>query len=57
MPLVKGKKAKNSHSQFNALFEVDEDDSVDGDDIDLDETKLDELEKQWLINYNTVYIT
>jgi hypothetical protein len=43
----KGKKAKNSHSQFNALWEVEEtNDGVDADDVDLDETKLDELEKQ-----------
>jgi hypothetical protein len=42
----KGKKAKNAHSQFNALFEVDDDDGVDGDDVELDETKLDELGKQ-----------
>ena len=43
----KGKKAKNAHSQFNALFDVEEvNDGVDADDIDLDETKLDELEKQ-----------
>ena len=42
----KGKKAKNAHSQFNALFEVEEDNGVDADDVDLDETKLDELEKQ-----------
>jgi hypothetical protein len=41
----KGKKAKNSHSQFNALFEVEEtNDGVDADDIELDETKLDKLE-------------
>jgi hypothetical protein len=39
----KGKKAKNAMSMFNNLFEV-EDDGVDGDDIELDETKLDELE-------------
>lgn len=43
----KGKKAKNAHSQFNALFEVEEvNDGVDADDIEFDETKLDELEKQ-----------
>jgi hypothetical protein len=41
----KGKKAKNAMTMFNNLFEV-EDDGVDGDDIELDETKLDELEKQ-----------
>jgi hypothetical protein len=43
----KGKKAKNAHSQFNALFEVEEtNDGDNADDIELDETKLDELEKQ-----------
>ena len=42
----KGKKAKNAMTMFNNLFEVEEDDGVDGDDIELDETKLDELEKQ-----------
>jgi hypothetical protein len=40
----KGKKAKNAHSQFNALFEVDESDGVDGDEVEFDESKLDELE-------------
>jgi hypothetical protein len=41
----KGKKAKNAHSQFNALFEIEEtNDGVDADDIEFDETKLDELE-------------
>jgi hypothetical protein len=40
----KGKKAKNAMSMFNNLFEVEEDDGVDADDIDLDENKLDELE-------------
>jgi hypothetical protein len=29
---------------FNNLFEVEEDDGVDADNIDLDENKLDELE-------------
>ena len=42
----KGKKAKNAMSMFNNLFEVEDDDGVDGDDIDLDENKLDELETQ-----------
>jgi hypothetical protein len=42
----KGKKAKNAMSMFNNLFEVEEDDGVDSDDIDLDETKLNELEVQ-----------
>jgi len=37
----KGKKAKNAHSQFNALFEeVEEED----DDVEFDESKLDQLE-------------
>jgi hypothetical protein len=42
----KGKKAKNAMSMFNNLFEVEEDNSVDGDDVDLDEKKLSELETQ-----------
>ena len=41
----KGKKAKNAMTMFNNLFVV-EDDGVDGDDVELDETKLYELEKQ-----------
>ena len=41
----KGKKAKNAYSQFNALFEVEEShDGIDGDDANLDESKLDSLE-------------
>ena len=40
----KGKKTKNAMTMFNNLFEVDEDDGVDGDDVELDETKLDQLE-------------
>ena len=41
----KGKKAKNAHSQFNALFEVEEsNDGIDGDDAELDQNKLDALE-------------
>jgi hypothetical protein len=41
----KGKKAKNAHSQFNALFDVEEvDDGMDGDDAELDESKLENLE-------------
>ena len=41
----KGKKAKNAHSQFNALFDVEEsNDGVDADDIELDQNKLDALE-------------
>jgi hypothetical protein len=42
----KGKKAKNAMSMFNNLFEVEEDDSVDSNDIELDENKLNELEAQ-----------
>jgi len=42
----KGKKAKNAMSMFNNLFDVEEDDSVDSDDIELDENKLNELEAQ-----------
>ena len=43
----KGKKAKNAMTMFNNLFEVEEEnDGVDADDIELDETKLDELEQQ-----------
>ena len=41
----KGKKAKNAHSQFNALFEIEESNNgIDGDDAELDESKLDNLE-------------
>ena len=41
----KGKKAKNALSQFNALFESEEStDGVDGDEAELDESKLDNLE-------------
>ena len=40
----KGKKAKNAHSQFNALFEMEETlQSFDEDEIEFDESKLDEL--------------
>jgi hypothetical protein len=43
----KGKKAKNAHSQFNALFDVEEsNDDIDSDDAELDQNKLDALEKQ-----------
>jgi hypothetical protein len=42
----KGKKAKNAMSMFNNLFEVEDDDGVDSDDINLDENKLNELETQ-----------
>ena len=37
----KGKKAKNAHSQFNALFEEVEDEDED---VEFDESKLDQLE-------------
>jgi hypothetical protein len=43
----KGKKAKNSHSQFNALFDVE--DAPHGqseDEVEFDENKLDQLEAQ-----------
>jgi hypothetical protein len=41
----KGKKAKNALSQFNALFESEEStDGVAGDEAELDESKLDNLE-------------
>jgi hypothetical protein len=39
----KGKKTMNAMTMFNNLFEV-EDDGFDADDIELDETKLDQLE-------------
>jgi hypothetical protein len=43
----KGKKAKNARAQFNVLFDVaDTDDSIPGDEIELDQTKLDQLEAQ-----------
>ena len=52
----KGKKAKSGRPMFNQLFEeVEEDDGVDADDIDLDKTKLDELEAQWLTIYKIDY--
>jgi hypothetical protein len=38
----KGKKAKNAMSMFNNLFDVHEE-GVDTDDIELDQSKLDEL--------------
>jgi len=43
----KGKKAKNAHTMFNNLFEIEETNTgVDGDDAELDESKLDQLEAQ-----------
>ena len=39
----KGKKAKNAHSQFNALFETVENET-DEDEIEFDQSKLDNLE-------------
>jgi hypothetical protein len=43
----KGKKAKNARAQFNVLFEeIDESDSDTEDEIELDQTKLDQLEAQ-----------
>ena len=43
----KGKKAKNALSQFNALFESEEStDGVAGDEAELDESKLDNLEAE-----------
>jgi hypothetical protein len=40
----KGKKAKNARAQFNVLFEVEEtNDGVDGDEIEFDESKLENL--------------
>ena len=41
----KGKKAKNAMTMFNNLFDVEAvDDGVDGDEVDFDESKLDNLE-------------
>jgi len=40
----KGKKAKNAHSQFNALFEEADVDTESEDDVEFDESKLDNLE-------------
>lgn len=40
----KGKKAKNAHSQFNALFEEDIANSESEDEVEFDESKLDKLE-------------
>ena len=42
----KGKKAKNAHSQFNALFETVENET-DEDEIEFDQSKLDNLEAAW----------
>jgi protein-disulfide isomerase len=40
----KGKKTKNARAQFNALFDIEEpDDGVAGDEVEFDESKLDEL--------------
>jgi hypothetical protein len=44
----KGDKAKNAHSQFNALFDVEESeiDTITDDSVQLDETALDQLEQE-----------
>ena len=42
----KGKKAKNAHSQFNALFEEDPAHGDSEDEVEFDESKLDELESK-----------
>ena len=42
----KGKKTVNARSQFNALFVEEPDDGLDGDEIELDQNKLDALEAQ-----------
>jgi hypothetical protein len=43
----KGKKTKNARAQFNVLFEIEEpDDGIAGDEIELDQNKLDALEAQ-----------
>jgi hypothetical protein len=43
----KGKKAKNARAQFNVLFDFeDAPDSADEDEIEFDQTKLDQLEAQ-----------
>jgi hypothetical protein len=43
----KGKKAKNAHSQFNALFAVEEAGNEDSnDEVEFDQSKLDQLESQ-----------
>ncbi len=40
----KGKKAKNARAQFNVLFDVEEtNDGVDGDEVEFDESKLENL--------------
>jgi hypothetical protein len=42
----KGKKAKNAHSQFNALFEtVDDEDQTSNDETEFDQKALDNLEQ------------
>jgi hypothetical protein len=40
----KGKKAKNAHSQFNALFEEADVENDSDDEVEFDQTKLDKLE-------------
>jgi hypothetical protein len=43
----KGKKAKNARAQFNVLFEeVEESNDNNQDEIEFDQTKLDQLEAQ-----------
>jgi hypothetical protein len=42
----KGKKAFNSNTNFNALFEFENDDGADADDIEFDESKLNALESK-----------
>jgi hypothetical protein len=43
----KGKKAKNARAQFNVLFDVeDKDDSTTENEVEFDQTKLDQLEAQ-----------
>jgi len=40
----KGKKTRNSLTNFNALFEFEDDDGTDADDVEFDESRLDQLE-------------
>jgi hypothetical protein len=44
----KGDKAKNAHSQFNALFDVEESevDTITDDSVQLDESALNQLEQE-----------
>jgi hypothetical protein len=43
----KGKKAKNARAQFNVLFEeIEESGSDNENDVEFDQTKLDQLEAQ-----------